>query len=43
MPIMSIISCKIMQDEIIWILENDSSRDEIIVVENENIKEFVEN
>lgn len=42
MPIMSIISCKIMQDEIVWILENDSSIDEIIVVENENIREFAE-
>ncbi|RXA21251.1 DUF1638 domain-containing protein [Methanosarcina sp. MSH10X1] len=42
MPIMSIISCKIMQDEIIWILESDSSIDEIIVVDNENIREFVE-
>lgn len=42
MPIMSIISCKIMQDEIVWILENDSSIDEIIVVDNENIREFVE-
>jgi hypothetical protein len=42
MPIMSIVSCKIMQDEIVWILENDSSIDEIIVVENENIREFVE-
>jgi hypothetical protein len=41
MPIVSIISCKIMQDEIIWILKNDSSIDEIIVVENENIREFV--
>lgn len=40
MPVMSIISCKIMQDEIVWILENDSSVDEIIVVENENIREF---
>jgi len=29
-----------MQDEIVWILENDSSVDEIIVVENENIREF---
>lgn len=37
---MSILSCKIMQDEIVWILENDSSVDEIIVVENENIREF---
>lgn len=42
MPTMSIISCKIMQDEIIWILENDSSIDEIIVVDNENVREFVE-
>ncbi len=42
MPVMSIISCKIMQDEIIWILENDSSIDEIIIVENENVKEFTE-
>lgn len=42
MPVMSIISCKIMQDEIIWILENDSSIDEIIVVENQNIREFTE-
>lgn len=39
---MSIISCKIMQDEVIWILENDSSIDEIIVVENENVREFTE-
>jgi hypothetical protein len=42
MPTLSIISCKIMQDEIIWILENDTSIDEIIVIENENIREFVE-
>lgn len=42
MPVMSIVSCKIMQDEIVWILENDSSVDEVIVVENENIREFVE-
>lgn len=42
MPTMSIISCKIMQDEIVWILENDSSIDEIIIVENENVREFAE-
>ena len=42
MPLMSIISCKIMQDEIIWILENDSSIDEIIIVESENVQELVE-
>lgn len=39
---MSIISCKIMQDEIIWILENDSSIDETIIIDSENILEFVE-
>lgn len=42
MPVMSIISCEVMQDEIIWILENDPSIDEIIVVEKENIFEFIE-
>jgi hypothetical protein len=39
---MSIISCKILQDEIVWILENDSSIDEIIIVDNKNIQEFIE-
>jgi hypothetical protein len=42
MSTLSIISCKIMQDEIIWILANDSSIEEIIVVENENVREFAE-
>lgn len=42
MPTMTIISCKIMQDEIVWILENDPAINEIIVVDNENIGEFVE-
>lgn len=42
MPIMSIISCKIMQDEIVWILENDPSIDEIIIVDSENIRGFIE-
>ena len=42
MSTMSIISCKILQDEIVWILENDSSIDEIIIVDNKNIQEFIE-
>lgn len=42
MPVMSIISCKILQDEIIWVLENDSAIGEVLVVENENHLEFVE-
>lgn len=36
MTVMSILSCKMLEDEILWILENDPSIDEIIVVENEN-------
>ncbi len=36
MTVMSILSCKVLEDEILWILENDPSIDEIIVVENEN-------
>ncbi len=36
MAVMSILSCKVLEDEILWILENDPSIDEIIVVENEN-------
>lgn len=42
MPTMAIIACKIMQDEIVWILEKDPEIDEIIVVDNDNIEEFVE-
>ncbi len=42
MPVMSIISCKIMQDEIVWLFTNDSEIDKIIIVENENISEFKE-
>ncbi|HOW15452.1 DUF1638 domain-containing protein [Methanosarcina sp.] len=42
MPVMSIISCKIMQDEIVWLLTRDSEINKIIIVENENISEFTE-
>ena len=35
MSVMSIISCKIMQDEIVWLLSNDPEIDKIIIVENE--------
>lgn len=37
---MTMISCKIMQDEIVWILERDPVIEEIIVVGNDNIEEF---
>ncbi|AKB25277.1 hypothetical protein MSMTP_1808 [Methanosarcina sp. MTP4] len=42
MAVMSILSCKILEDEILWILENDPSIDEIIVVENENSGEILD-
>lgn len=42
MSVMSIISCKIMQDEIVWLFSNDSEVDKIIIVENNNISEFRE-
>ncbi len=37
---MSIISCKILQDEIVWLFTNDSEISKIIIVENGNISEF---
>ncbi|MDQ1276738.1 MAG: hypothetical protein QG610_2316 [Euryarchaeota archaeon] len=42
MTVMSIISCKIMQDEIVWLLTNDCEIDNIIIVQNGNISEFTE-
>ena len=36
MAVMSILSCKMLEDELLWVLENDPSIDEIMVVENEN-------
>ena len=40
MSVMSIVSCKIMQDEIVWLFVNDSEINKIIIVENNNISEF---
>ncbi|MBP2030350.1 hypothetical protein J2755_001284 [Methanohalophilus levihalophilus] len=40
MSVMSIISCEIMQDEIVWLFSNDPEVDKIIIVENNNISEF---
>lgn len=42
MTVMSIIACKIMQDEIVWLFKNDTDINKIIIVKNENIYEFVE-
>jgi hypothetical protein len=40
MPLLTILSCKILQDEIVHILENDSSVDEILVVGNGQEDDF---
>lgn len=42
MTVLTILSCKILQDEILHLLENDSSVDEIIVVKGDEDKEFLE-
>jgi len=42
MPVMSILSCKILQDEIIWLIANDSQIKRILIVANGNISEFTE-
>ncbi|MDA0525718.1 DUF1638 domain-containing protein [Methanococcoides alaskense] len=42
MTVLSIVGCKMLQDELVWILDNDSEIDNILIVENENISEFTE-
>ncbi len=42
MSVLSIVGCEILQDEIVWILENDSQIKRILIVKNENISEFTE-
>jgi len=42
MPVMSILSCKILQDEIIWLITNDSQIKRVLIVANGNISEFTE-
>ena len=42
MPVLSILGCKILQDEIVWLIINDSKIKRVIVAENGNILEFTE-
>ncbi len=42
MTVLSILSCKILQDEIIWLIVNDSQIKRILIVANGNISEFIE-
>jgi hypothetical protein len=39
---MSVLSCKILQDEIIWLIANDSQIKRVLIVANKNISEFTE-
>jgi hypothetical protein len=36
MPVMSIVGCEMFEDEIVYLIQNDPTLDEVIVVENEN-------
>ncbi|AFV22783.1 hypothetical protein Mpsy_0572 [Methanolobus psychrophilus R15] len=40
MTVLSILGCKILQDELVWLLSNDPNIDNILIVENKNIFEF---
>ncbi|MGB9927525.1 MAG: DUF1638 domain-containing protein [Methanosarcina sp.] len=42
MTIISILGCKILQDEIIWLIANDPQIKKILIVANGNISEFTE-
>lgn len=42
MAVLSILSCKILQDEIVWLFANDSQIKRILIIENRNISEFIE-
>lgn len=42
MTVLSILGCKILQDELVWLLSNDSDIDKILIVKNENISEFTD-
>lgn len=42
MTLLSILGCKIFQDEIVWLLSNDPQVEKIIISENDSILEFTE-
>lgn len=42
MTVLSILGCKILQDEVIWLIANDSQIKRILIVANGNISEFTE-
>ncbi len=42
MPVLSILGCKILQDELVWLLSNDPQVMQIVIVASGNISEFTE-
>ncbi len=42
MTLLGIPACKILQDEIVWLLANDIDVDNIVVIASNNIREFIE-
>ncbi|WP_370574421.1 DUF1638 domain-containing protein [Methanomethylovorans sp.] len=42
MPVLSILGCKILQDELVWLLSNDPQVMQIVIVASGNISEFAE-
>jgi len=42
MSVLTILGCKILQDEIVWLLSNDPQVEKIIISANDNILEFNE-
>ncbi len=41
MTVLSILGCKMLQDEVVWLLSNDSRISKVMIVESENISEFI--
>jgi Protein of unknown function (DUF1638). len=42
MSVIGILNCKMLQDEIVYLIERDSSINEIIVIENDEHQEFIQ-
>ena len=40
MTVLSILSCKMLQDEMVWLFKNDSHIKRILIVQNENISKY---
>ena len=41
MPVLSIIACGMLEDELVYVLSKDSEIEQLIIVENRNISGFL--